>query len=292
MSANKLLKRVVNAENVRVRRGSLNNLASKLHDYTYGITSDPLTHFACLFSALIHDVDHPGITNAQMLKEKHPLAEVYDGKSIAEQNSFDFAWELLMDTEFDTLRRCLFENETELQRFRQLVVNSIMATDVFDPELVRIRNERWRKAFPGSVKHSDEASDKVTAEPPPVETNATGPNNHLDLKATVVIEHIIQAADVAHTMQHWHVYQKWNRRLFAETHAAYRAGKSPVDPAETWYNGELWFYDNYIIPLAKKLRECRVFGPSSDEFLTYAVSYSLLMLTIENLNRLLSNETH
>ena len=28
----------------------------KLHDHTYGITSDPLTQFACVFSALIHDV--------------------------------------------------------------------------------------------------------------------------------------------------------------------------------------------------------------------------------------------
>ena len=29
--------------------------ADKLHDHTYGITSDPLTQFACAFSSLIHD---------------------------------------------------------------------------------------------------------------------------------------------------------------------------------------------------------------------------------------------
>lgn len=29
--------------------------AAILHDHTYGITSDPLTQFACVFSALIHD---------------------------------------------------------------------------------------------------------------------------------------------------------------------------------------------------------------------------------------------
>lgn len=28
-------------------------VAEVLHDHTYGITSDPLTQFACLFSALI-----------------------------------------------------------------------------------------------------------------------------------------------------------------------------------------------------------------------------------------------
>jgi hypothetical protein len=32
------------------------------------------------------------------------------------------------------------------------------------------------------------------------------------------------------------------------------------------------FYDFYIIPLAKKLRDCGVFGPTSDENLNYAKS--------------------
>ena len=31
------------------------------------------------------------------------------------------------------------------------------------------------------------------------------------------------------------------------------------------------FFDNYVIPLAKKLEECGVFGVSSDEYLNYAV---------------------
>ena len=33
---------------------------------------------------------------------------------------------------------------------------------------------------------------------------------------------------------------------------------------------EIWFYDNYVIPLAKKLKDCGVLGVSSDEYLTYA----------------------
>lgn len=34
--------------------------------------------------------------------------------------------------------------------------------------------------------------------------------------------------------------------------------------------GEIGFFDFYIIPLAKKLKECGVFGVSSDEYLNYA----------------------
>jgi len=77
-----------------------------------------------------------------------------------------------------------------------------------------------------------------------------------------VFEYIIQASDVAHTMQPWHVYQKWNKRLFDERYAAYLTGREPEDPSVGWHTVEIWFFDNYIMPLAKKLEECNVFGVS------------------------------
>jgi hypothetical protein len=56
MSVDKLLKRIV--------RPDIEVEGSKtLHDYTHGITSDLLTHFAVVFSALVHDMDHRGISN-------------------------------------------------------------------------------------------------------------------------------------------------------------------------------------------------------------------------------------
>jgi hypothetical protein len=123
----------------------------------------------------------------------------------------------------------------------------VFSPNRFDKDLLSLRNSRWNKAF----SCDDESAS--------------------ELKATIVIEHIIQAADVAHTMQHWHVYQKWNEQLFAEMCAAYEAGRGPEKhPSTTWYEGELWFFDNYVIPLAKKLRNCGVFGVSSDEYLNYA----------------------
>lgn len=38
------------------------------------------------------------------------------------------------------------------------------------------------------------------------------------------------------------------------------------------FQGELWFFDHYVIPLAKKLEECNVFGVSSAECLDYATA--------------------
>lgn len=53
---------------------------------------------------------------------------------------------------------------------------------------------------------------------------------------------------------------------------AYQAGRAEKCPSEYWYQGELGFFDYYIIPLARKLKECGVFGVSSDEYLNYAMS--------------------
>lgn len=53
---------------------------------------------------------------------------------------------------------------------------------------------------------------------------------------------------------------------------AFKDGRSATNPADNWYKGELEFFDFYIIPLAKKLKDCGVFGVSSAEYLNYAVS--------------------
>ncbi|CAB9524809.1 Receptor-type guanylate cyclase gcy [Seminavis robusta] len=238
------------------------NAAASLYENTYGIT-DPLTQFACAFSCLIHDVDHVGVSNAQLVKENVPVAARYNGRSVAEQNSLDLSWDLLMQDRYGELRAFLFPKTSHLERFRQLVVNSVMATDIVDKELKALRNRRWEKAF----KKNDAA------------VNSSTPEEHVrdtvNRKATIVIEHIIQAADISHTMQHWQVYRKWNQNLFEELYVAYLNGRMDKDPSTFWYNGEFGFFDFYIIPLTRKLKECGVFGVSSDEYLNYALKNRL-----------------
>lgn len=55
-----------------------------------------------------------------------------------------------------------------------------------------------------------------------------------------------------------------------ELFKAYKEGRSEADPSLGWYQGEMGFFDFYIIPLAKKLKDCGIFGVSSDEYLNYA----------------------
>jgi hypothetical protein len=246
MSVNKLLGRIVAPD--------MDSDAKRLHDHTYGITSDPLTWFAVVFAALIHDVDHAGVPNAQLVQERAPVAALYRNKSVAEQNSVDLSWNLLMEPSYKALRNAIYTTVCEFKRFRQLVVSTVMATDIMDGDLKQQRNHRWETAFG--------FDDSIVS---------VNEKRSQSLKATIVLEHLIQASDVAHTMQHWHIYRKWNDRFFEECYAAYLQGRADTNPAETWYKGELGFFDFYIIPLAKKLKECGVFGVSSDEYLSYAL---------------------
>lgn len=245
MSVLKLLSRIVAPADLQ------SDTDKTLHDHTYGITSDPMTQFAVVLSALIHDADHPGVPNSQLINENADLAAVYNNKSIAEQNSVDLAWDLLMDDAYADLRRAIYVTEEDFLRFRQLVVNVVLATDIMDKDLGALRKGRWNKAFAESPL--DESSDVAQ-----------------NRKATIVMEHLIQASDVAHTMQHWHIYRKWNQRLFLEMYKAYKEGRAEKDPSDSWFEGEKGFFDFYIIPLAKKLKDCGVFGVASDEYLQYA----------------------
>jgi hypothetical protein len=181
------------------------------------------------------------------------VALKFGEKSAAEQNSVYIAWEMLMEPKYNVLRTCIYTNEDERKRFRRLVVNAVMATDILDKELQLVRKNRWEKAFD--------------------DRNSVIASTHHDRnrKATAVIEHIIQASDVAHTMQHWHIFRRWNERLFDEMYIAYKMGRTDRDPSLGWYQGQIGFFDGYIIPLAKKLKECGVFGVAGNEYLGYAL---------------------
>lgn len=104
----------------------------------------------------------------------------------------------------------------------------VLATDICDAELKKLRNGRWAKAFSGVKPENEEEA-----------------REDVNRKATIVLEHLIQASDVAHTMQHWHIYRKWNELFFQENMKAYRAGRSKKDPSEYWYEGEIGFFDYY-----------------------------------------------
>jgi hypothetical protein len=236
MTANNLMKRILDRDTGQSRKS------------TFGISSDPLSHFAVFFSALIHDVDRRGLVSARAVKERDIKEE-----TTSEQSIVDLTWELLMEPRYKNLRSCMYADSYESDRFRQFLTNCVKATDVTDMELRALRKKRWHAAFSAS------SPTLLT----PEEVNSR--------KATIVIELTMQMSSAAHYAQHWLMYRKWNERHFTELYQAYRKGRSDRDPSMGWYENEILLFDNHVIPLAKMIKVCGVFAGSNDETLTYAL---------------------
>ena len=63
-------------------------------------TKAGMTYFAIVFAALIHDADHPGVSNETMMREGAIDARCHEGESVLEQHAVDLAWSLLMENTF------------------------------------------------------------------------------------------------------------------------------------------------------------------------------------------------
>lgn len=165
---------------------------SDVQNASYLIASNPLVQFAIVLSVICHDVDHPGVPNTILLSEKSRMASVYGYKSVAEQNSLDLMWDLLMDDTYVDLRAAIYRTEEEKQLFRQILVNCVLATDLFDQLLEQRFRSRWKLGFS--------------------KDSSGGQASSRNLQATLIMETMVQAADIAHTMQHWQVYRKVRQR--------------------------------------------------------------------------------
>ncbi len=86
------------------------------------------------------------------------------------------------------------------------------------------------------------------------------------LRHSVMLETMLNVADVSHAMQSWELFCFWNKKLYQELYSTFKAGRSKNDPSNGWYQNELNFFRGYIIPLAEKMKKSGVFGDRGDEW--------------------------
>jgi len=122
---------------------------------SYGLKEDPLVILAALFSALVHDVEHRGISNRQLVMENDDLAILYNDQSPAEQRSLSVAFTELMKSEFKDMRNVLFSSPDEYRLFRKTVINLVLVTDIASHERTQLVKSKWKEAF-GETKESKE----------------------------------------------------------------------------------------------------------------------------------------
>ena len=247
MGVSKFLKQIVTPKEEHYHDDDI--ISDDPNHFIYGVTSNAVTQFAILFAAAVHDIDHKGLENTDLAKMNPKIASKFKNRCIAEQHSVETAFNILMKDEFKELQQAIFADDEELKRVRQIVTNSVLATDFDDEQNKAFRDQRWANAFRNS-----RADDSYTA----------------NLKATAVLEVLLQVADISYATQHWKVFQKWNEQHFREQMMAFDAGRQSQDPSDSWYEQVLSFLDTDVIPVAQKLKECGIVGVASDECLGFA----------------------
>ncbi len=83
------------------------------------LVSDPLMQFAAAFAALVHEVDHRGVTNMQRVNNNDALAVRHNGKFVAEQHSVGCVWAALMEDRYTELHRRIYQTDEDMIRFGQ-----------------------------------------------------------------------------------------------------------------------------------------------------------------------------
>ncbi|XP_054098108.1 cGMP-inhibited 3',5'-cyclic phosphodiesterase 3B isoform X9 [Callithrix jacchus] len=118
----------------RINHGQIAYISSKscsIPDESYGCLSSniPALELMALYvAAAMHDYDHPGRTNAFLVATNAPQAVLYNDKSVLENHHAASAWNLYLSRpEYNFL---LNLDHVEFKRFRFLVIEAILATDL------------------------------------------------------------------------------------------------------------------------------------------------------------------
>ncbi|XP_048215360.1 cGMP-inhibited 3',5'-cyclic phosphodiesterase B isoform X1 [Perognathus longimembris pacificus] len=118
----------------RLTREQIAYISSKscsIPDESYGCLSSniPALELMALYvAAAMHDYDHPGRTNAFLVATNAPQAVLYNDRSVLENHHAASAWNLYLSRpEYNFL---LNLDHVEFKRFRFLVIEAILATDL------------------------------------------------------------------------------------------------------------------------------------------------------------------
>ena len=257
-----------------IKNGQLGNGSICRHMW-----QDSFIHFVMIFACLIHDVEHTGQSNKILQATDHKIAKKFAGPS-AEHNSIHISLDLLFRHKYKCIRKAIFPRIQDRFQFGKCIFWAILCTDIATPESVQMCMSRFDVAH--TVREGIISAEKKNMTPKrcsyddkicpvlpylgqlikylrlsqtDVEDNADELIINQDaLERCVAVEHLMQICDVAHLMQDWETFLKFNYRLYKELMACHKNGAMP-DPSPNWAVGQIGFFTHYVIPLAKRVEK-------------------------------------
>ncbi|XP_064618530.1 high affinity cAMP-specific and IBMX-insensitive 3',5'-cyclic phosphodiesterase 8B-like isoform X3 [Lineus longissimus] len=175
---------------------------------------DELDEVASLIAAIIHDVDHPGKTNAFLVNSGSDLAVLYNDLAVLESHHAALAFQLTGKDD----RVNIFKNldRDDYRAIRQTIIDMVLATEM------QKHFEHLSKFVNNIVKvyckdTDDSASVQSGAAGDPL-TESPSPNNGLSTPENrgLIRRMLIKCADISNPTRPLEMCQEWARRISEE----------------------------------------------------------------------------
>ncbi|ESN94429.1 hypothetical protein HELRODRAFT_68834, partial [Helobdella robusta] len=138
--------------------------------------------FAVLVSALIHDYEHTGTTNAFQVNTKSELAYLYNDRNVLENHHVSATFRLMKE---ETNNILMSLTKEEFKEFRALVIEIVLATDM-SFHFQQLKNMKNLLTTPENI-------DKPKA-----------------------LSLLVHCADISHPGKNWRLHEKWTNLLVEE----------------------------------------------------------------------------
>jgi len=148
------------------------------------VFKDPQVVVALLVAAMFHDTDHPGVMNGFLIATRHPLALLYNNQSVLENHHCSTALSLLERHELNFITNLPMANQEEVKRH---MITCVLATDV-------TTHMKFLKDYNALLENE-------------------GVSN---LKADLVMQLVIKAADISNPTRPLSVYKPWIKGVMEE----------------------------------------------------------------------------
>lgn len=140
-----------------------------------------------LLAAAIHDFDHPGYTNSFLIATGHPLAILYNDRSVLENHHVASAWKLMVsNAKFEFLSGL---DATLLNKIRLSTIELVLSTDLAKHFQII---DRWKSLFDKPFSLANPESRLTT------------------------MQMIIKFSDIANPAKEYTAHSKWSRLVIEE----------------------------------------------------------------------------
>lgn len=199
----------------------------------------PIERLSLLFSALIHDVDHLGVPNVNLIKKSHELAVLYNDQSVAENHSLAIGLGMLKMPGYNLLEGF---SEEEVALFRQNVIELVLCTDIADPikkmmTCVKLDQQSKKDDRTGKIGALDVA-------------NTSGRASFMSL--------LLRVCDIGAQAQSFHTSRIWTHRLFLEQKEAAAKDNAPKISKDFFYTDQVAFMSHHVLPQLQKFIDTAV----------------------------------